>query len=47
MLTDTKKCKVLVPHIGGERNGDLMMQGCGDLVIPTKAILKMTVLVKS
>jgi hypothetical protein len=35
---------VAVPHIRGERNGDVMMQECGDLVIPTKAIVKMTVL---
>lgn len=36
--------KVIVPHFGGERQGDEMMQGCGDLAIPTKAIVKMTVL---
>ena len=46
LLSDTKDCKVLVPHIGGERNGDQMMQGCGDLVIPKKAVLKVTTLVK-
>lgn len=46
LLSDTKECKVLVPHFGGERDGDEMMQGCGDLVIPTKAIVKMTVLAR-
>ena len=46
LLSDTKDCKVLVPHIGGERDGDMMMQGCGDLVIPARAIVKMTPLVK-
>ena len=47
LLSDTKTCKVIVPHFGGERDGDEMMQGCGDLVIPTKAIVKMTVLATS
>lgn len=46
LLKETKDCKVIVPHIGGERNGDVMLQGCGDLVIPAKAITKMTVLRK-
>ena len=46
LLSDAKDCKVLVPHIGGERDRDEMMQGCGDLVIPARAILKMTQLVK-
>lgn len=44
LLSENKDCKVIVPHIGGEKNGDTMMQGCGDLVIPAKAITKMTVL---
>ena len=44
LVSDTKKCKVIVPHIGGEQNGDVMLQGCGDLTIPTKAIVKMAML---
>jgi hypothetical protein len=44
LLSETKDCKVIVPHIGGEKNGDVIMQGCGDLTIPAKAIVKMTVL---
>lgn len=44
LVSENKDCKVIVPHIGGERNGDQMMQGCGDLTIPAKAITKMTVL---
>jgi hypothetical protein len=46
LMSDTKACKVIVPHIAGEQNGDVMLQGCGDLAIPTKAIVKMTVLQK-
>ncbi len=34
LLAETKDCKVIVPHIGGEKNSDAMMQGCGDLTIP-------------
>lgn len=41
LLKETDECKVIVPHIGGEQNGDIMLQGCGDLTIPTKAITKM------
>lgn len=44
LLSDMENCKVIVPHIAGERNGETMMQGFGDLTIPTKAIMKMTVL---
>jgi hypothetical protein len=47
LTSDGKDCKTVVPHIAGEKNGDRMMQGCGDLVIPTKAIVKMTVLRQS
>ena len=44
LAVDNKDCKVIVPHIGGEKNGDVMLQGCGDLAIPTVAIIKITVL---
>ena len=44
MAVDAKDCKIIVPHIAGERNGDWMLQGCGDLTIPTAAIKKITVL---
>ncbi len=40
LVEETKECKVIVPHIAGERNGDIMLQGCGDLTIPAKAILR-------
>ena len=42
LVAESKDCKTIVPHIAGEKDGDRMMQGCGDLVIPTKAIVKTT-----
>jgi hypothetical protein len=44
LVRETKDCKVLVPHISGEKNGTTVLQGCGDLTIPTAAIEKITVL---
>lgn len=44
LARETKDCKVIVPHISGEKNGNSVLQGCGDLTIPTAAIEKITVL---
>ncbi len=44
LFADNKDCKVIVPHIGGQRDKDEMMQGCGDLTIPAAPIVKMTTL---
>lgn len=46
LVEDTKDCKVVVPHISGERTGEPFLTGCGDLTIPTKAIVKFRVLLK-
>lgn len=46
LAVENADCKVVVPHIGGERNGNVRLQGCGDLTIPTSAIKKITVLRK-
>jgi hypothetical protein len=46
LLRDGKECKLIVPHIAGEKNGEILLQGCGDLAIPTRAIVKLTVLRK-
>jgi len=35
---------VVVPHMSGEKNGDIKINGRGHLAIPTKTIQKMTVL---
>lgn len=44
LVNENDACKVLVPHVGGEKNGDQMLQGCGDITIPTASIRKVTVL---
>ncbi len=44
LVAENRDCKVLVPHMAGERNGDAMLQGSGDMTIPVKAIVKMKVL---
>lgn len=44
LISERKDCKVIVPHIAGEKNGDAMLLGCGDLTIPTRAIVKLVIL---
>jgi len=44
LVRETKECKVIVPHLSGEKNGTATLQGCGDLTIPTAAIVKTTIL---
>ncbi len=46
LVSESGGCKVIVPHIAGERNGEVALQGSGDLTIPTRAIVKMRVLSK-
>lgn len=44
ILSKNKDCVVIVPHVAGERSRDQLQQGCGDLTIPQRAILRTTVL---
>jgi hypothetical protein len=44
LVVDDKDKKVLVPHISGEANENNRPCGYGNLVIPSRAIKKMTVL---
>jgi len=46
LAAENKDVVSLVPHIAGERNGNQKLQGCGDLTIPKRAIIKTTVLKK-
>jgi hypothetical protein len=40
LLHDAADCKAIVPHIAGpEPDVDIAEQGCGDITIPTAAIL--------
>jgi len=42
LVSESGGCKVIVPHIAGEKNTDIMLQGSGDLTIPNKSIVKVT-----
>jgi hypothetical protein len=44
LVSENKKCKIIVPHISGEKNGNIVLHGCGDLAIPTKAIVGLKIL---
>ena len=45
LIAENKLCKVIVPHISGlDKNRGTIHQGCGDLVIPKRAIIKTTIL---
>ena len=46
LVAETEDCKVVVPHIFGEKNGEQILSGCGDLTIPAKAIVRFRVLLK-
>ena len=39
LLHDGDDCKVVVPHVTDLVNEETQHQGCGDMTIPTKAIL--------
>jgi hypothetical protein len=42
LLHDGNDCKVVVPHISDADNEHVHAQGCGDMTIPTSAILNIT-----
>ena len=44
LVAESKDCKVIVPHISAGENRGTLLQGCGDLTIPKKAIVSTTVL---
>lgn len=39
LLHDTKECKIVVPHVSDVGHPTITPQGCGDMTIPTKAIV--------
>ena len=43
-MKENEDCIVLVPHISGQKDKDMIFQGCGDMTIPTVAIVKTQVL---
>lgn len=47
LASEDGECKVVVPHVSGEKNGDLVLYGRGEITIPNGAIVKVRVLAKS
>lgn len=42
LLHDGDDCKVIVPHLSDAEHSQAEQQGCGDMTIPTQAILKIS-----
>lgn len=40
LVLETEDCKVIVPHLSGEKDGIEFLTGSGDLTIPAKAIVR-------
>lgn len=47
LLFDGRTTKVIVPHIGNVTGDVDDQQGCGEMTIPTRAVLRITSLVES
>jgi len=37
---DSEDYKVIIPHVTQEEHGQCLNQGCGDMAIPTRSIIK-------
>jgi hypothetical protein len=44
LFRDDKECKIVVPHISDGESIGIPPQGCGDMTIPTRCIIRMTTL---
>jgi hypothetical protein len=42
LFRDDKECKVIVPHISDGEAIGISRQGCGDMTIPTKCVIRIT-----
>ena len=40
LIHDDSRCKIIVPHLSQPGHPSTEQQGCGDMTIPTSAILK-------
>jgi len=40
LIHDDEKCKVIVPHLSQQNHPNARRQGCGDMTIPTSAVVK-------
>jgi hypothetical protein len=41
LIKDDPDFKVVVPHLSGADHPNIHQQGCGDMAIPTRAIVRM------
>ena len=41
LLHDGEACKVIIPHLSANDHAHSLQQGCGDMTIPTRAVLRM------
>ena len=44
LVSEANDCKTVVPHLSGDKSGEVLSQGRGDLTIPDRSIVKMRVL---
>ena len=47
LIQDDEDCKVIVPHLSASKHANSTQQGCGDMTIPTAAVMSITELSKS
>lgn len=47
LLSKTVDCVTILPHIYSSKNGSIVIQACGEMTIPRRAITKMTILRKA
>ncbi len=40
LLHDGENCKVIVPHVSDHKHENIPQQGCGDMTIPTPAVVR-------
>lgn len=45
LIHDGDDCKIIVPHLTSKEHDHAIQQGCGDMTIPTRAILKIVSLI--
>lgn len=44
LVKENREVKIIAPHIAGERHGDAMLQYSGDMTIPVKSIVSVTII---
>lgn len=44
LVSEENGCKMVVPHLSGDKDGTTLSQGSGELTIPEQSILRMQVI---